>query len=96
MSVIATTDTQNYENIADGLRTAGDLDAYQTELSAVKSELAADNAKFEDIDRNLEEINAKLVPIDLNAVDFGIVDFVNDPIIITQGGLDQFNRRITT
>ena len=41
-------------------------------------------------------LDAKVTPEGLNSIDFGIVDFVNDPIIITQGGLDQYNRRITT
>ena len=33
MSVIATTNTQHYENIADGLRTAGDLSNYKSETT---------------------------------------------------------------
>jgi len=44
----------------------------------------------------VENLDQKIQRVGLNAVDFGIVDFVNDPIIIQQGGLDQYNRRITT
>ena len=47
-------------------------------------------------DQALTQINAKLTPIDLGSVETAIVDFVHDPITITSGGLDQYNRRITT
>lgn len=56
---------------------------------AEKQQLDAQN-------QTLQQINAKIEPIDLASVETAILDFVNDPITITSGGLDSYNRRITT
>lgn len=56
----------------------------------------ATSEQSQTIINKVDALDAKITPEGLNAVDFGIVDFVNDPIIITTGGLDQVNRRITT
>ena len=56
---------------------------------AEKSQLDAQN-------QTLNAINAKIEPVDIDAVQTAVVDFVHDPIVITSGGLDQSNRRITT
>lgn len=44
----------------------------------------------------ITEINDKMALAGLNSIEVGVVDFVNDDIIITTGGLDQYARRITT
>ena len=44
----------------------------------------------------ITEINNKMALADLDSIEVGVVDFVNDDIIITTGGLDQYARRITT
>lgn len=44
----------------------------------------------------ITEINGKIALADLNSIEIGIVDFVNDDIVITTGGLDEYQRRITT
>lgn len=55
MGVVATTNTQHYEDIADGLRTAGDLSNY-------KSELAVDAEIFEDISDALQSKTGQQEP----------------------------------
>lgn len=57
MGVIATTNTQNYENIANGLRTAGDLSIY-------KSELAIDAEIFEDVSEAIQRKTGQVDPYD--------------------------------
>lgn len=44
----------------------------------------------------VDNLDEKIQPVGLNGVEIGVVDFVNDNIIITTGGLDQYARRITT
>lgn len=44
----------------------------------------------------ITEINNKMALANLNSIEIGIVDFVNDDIVITTGGLDEYQRRITT
>lgn len=56
---------------------------------ATKEEQTAQTAK-------LNEINAKVTPINLEGVVAGILDFNSDDITITSGGLDSLRRRITT
>ena len=44
----------------------------------------------------LQQINAKIEPINLESIVVGILDFENDDITITSGGYDELRRRITT
>ena len=44
----------------------------------------------------VDDLNKKIQSVGLNGVEIGVVDFVNDNVIITTGGLDQYARRITT
>ena len=56
---------------------------------AEKSQLDAQN-------QTLTQINTKIAPKDLTNVTAAILDFNNDDITITSGGLDSIKRRITT
>lgn len=56
---------------------------------ATKAEQTAQTVK-------LNEIYAKVTPMNLESVVAGILDFNNDDITITSGGLDGLRRRITT
>lgn len=56
---------------------------------ATKAEQTAQTVK-------LNEIDAKITPMNLESVVAGILDFENDDITITSGGLDSLRRRITT
>lgn len=56
---------------------------------AEKQQLDAQN-------QTLQQINAKIEPINLESVVVGILDFENDDITITSGGYDELRRRITT
>lgn len=44
----------------------------------------------------LDEINAKIEPMNLESVVADILDFENDDITITSGGYDELHRIITT
>ena len=44
----------------------------------------------------LDEIDAKITPINLESVVAVILDFENDDITITYGGYDEIHRLITT
>lgn len=44
----------------------------------------------------VDNIDSKIQRVGLDGIDVAVVDFINDPIIISQGGLDQYARRITT
>lgn len=44
----------------------------------------------------VDDLAQKIQPAGLNSIVVGVVDFVNDPIVISQGGLDEYARRITT
>lgn len=93
--MIAKTDTQHYTDIADAVRYSKDGSAYESDLDRARAEIDSDNNKFEDIDQQLQEINAKLQPHDLSKVDPLVLDFVNDPIVIISGGLDTYHRTIS-
>jgi len=56
---------------------------------ATKAEQTAQTTK-------LNEIDAKITPINLESVVAGILDFENDDITITSGGYDEIHRLITT
>ena len=56
---------------------------------ATKAEQTAQTTK-------LNEINAKVTPMNLESVVAGILDFENDDIAITSGGYDEIRRLITT
>lgn len=56
---------------------------------ATKAEQTAQTAK-------LNEIDAKITPMNLESVVVGILDFENDDITITSGGYDEIHRLITT
>lgn len=86
MSVIATTDTQNYENIADGLRTAGDLSNYKTELEA-------DAEIFDDISDALQSKTGQQEPYAKDELAQAVSDLPTDLIskTITQNGIYSAN-----
>ncbi len=44
----------------------------------------------------VDDLGQKIQPAGLNSIAVGVVDFVNDPIVIRQGGFDEYARRITT
>ena len=44
----------------------------------------------------LQQIDAKITPMNLESVVAGILDFENDDITITSGGYDEIHRLITT
>lgn len=44
----------------------------------------------------VDNIDGKIQPAGLNNIAIGVVDFINDQLIIRQGGLDQYARHITT
>ena len=56
----------------------------------------AEKSQLDVQNQTLQQINAKIVPIDLSKVVVGVLDFVHDDITITSGGLEQYQRRITT
>jgi hypothetical protein len=56
---------------------------------AEKQQLDAQN-------QTLQQINAKIEPMNLESVVAGILDFENDDITITSGGYDELHRIITT
>ena len=56
---------------------------------AEKSQLDAQN-------QTLTQINAKIAPKNLANVKAAVLDFIHDTVVITSGGLDSVNRRITT
>lgn len=92
----AITDTTHYDNIAEAINYSKDGTQYEGELTRAKAQLAADNSKFDNIDQNLEEINNKLNGVSLDNVAVGVLDFINDDVLIMSGGLESLARRITT
>lgn len=48
------------------------------------------------IDAKLDVIDGKVTSKSLSNVIVGVMDFVNDDITITSGGLESVSRRITT
>ena len=44
----------------------------------------------------VDDLGQKIQPAGLNSIHVGVADFVNDPIVISQGGFDEYARRITT
>ena len=55
----------------------------------------ATQAQAQDIQDTVDEINAKITPVDLSNVTPLVLDFVNDPIVIISGGLDTYSRTIS-
>lgn len=47
------------------------------------------------VQETVDEINAKITPIDLSNVTPLVLDFVNDPIVIISGGLNSIERTIS-
>lgn len=56
----------------------------------------AEKTQLDEQNNILQEISNKIAPIDLESIHVGILDFENDDVIITSGGLDSVKRRITT
>lgn len=44
----------------------------------------------------VDDLDEKIQPVGLSNVVVGVADFINDPVTITSGGLDSYNRVITT
>lgn len=55
----------------------------------------ATQEQAQDIQDTVDEINAKITPVDLSNVTSLVLDFVNDPIVIISGGLDTYSRTIS-
>lgn len=55
----------------------------------------ATQAQAQDIQNTVDEINAKITPVDLSNVTPLVLDFVNDPIVIISGGLNSIERTIS-
>lgn len=53
-------------------------------------------AQVQAVINKVDAIDVKISPVSLSAVIIGVMDFVNDNITITSGGLDELNRKITT
>lgn len=56
----------------------------------------AEKTQLDEQNNILQEISNKIAPIDLESIHVGVLDFENDDVIITSGGLDSVKRRITT
>lgn len=56
----------------------------------------AEKAQLDKQNDILQEISNKIAPVDLESIHVGILDFENDDVTITSGGLDSVRRRITT
>ena len=54
----------------------------------------ATQAQAQDIQDTVDEINAKITPVDLSNVTPLVLDFVNDDVTIISGGLDTYSRTI--
>lgn len=50
----------------------------------------------DEINSKVDSIDSKVEPLNLADVVDGVLDFVNDPITITSGGLDSTRRIIST
>ena len=55
----------------------------------------ATQAQAQDIQDTVDEINAKITPVDLSNVTPLVLDFVNDDITIISGGLNSIERTIS-
>ena len=47
------------------------------------------------VQETVDEINAKITPVDLSNVTPLVLDFINDDITIISGGLDTYSRTIS-
>ena len=56
----------------------------------------AEKAQLDEQNQVLMQINAKIAPKNLTNVNVALLDFIRDTVVITSGGLDSVNRRITT
>ena len=55
----------------------------------------ATQAQAQDIQDTVDEINAKIIPVDLSNVTPLVLDFINDDITIISGGLNSIERTIS-
>jgi len=55
----------------------------------------ATQTQAQDIQNTVDEIHAKITPVDLSNVTPLVLDFVNDPIVIISGGLNSIERTIS-
>jgi len=56
----------------------------------------AEKQQLDTQNQMLQQIDAKITPMNLESVIAGILDFENDDITITSGGYDEIHRLITT
>ena len=56
----------------------------------------ATKAQLDTQNQTLTQIDAKIAPKNLANVNAAVLDFIHDTVVITSGGLDSVNRRITT
>ena len=56
----------------------------------------AEKQQLDTQNQMLQQIDAKITPMNLESVVAGILDFENDDITITSGGYDEIHRLITT
>lgn len=55
----------------------------------------ATQAQVQAVQNTVDEINAKITPVDLSNVTPLVLDFVNDDVTIISGGLDTYSRTIS-
>lgn len=55
----------------------------------------ATQAQVQEVKDIVDEINAKIIPVDLSNVTPLVLDFVNDDVTIISGGLDTYSRTIS-
>lgn len=64
MGVIATTNTQHYQDIANSVRYSKDGTQYESDLVAARAEIAEDNGYFSDISDALQRKTGQVEPYD--------------------------------
>ena len=64
MSIIATTNTEHYENIADSVRYSKDGTQYESDLVAAQAEIAEDDGYFSDISTAVQGKTGQVAPYD--------------------------------
>ena len=82
MSIIATTNTEHYENIADSVRYSKDGTQYESDLVAARAEIAEDDGYFSDISTAVQGKTGQVEPYDKSelAQAVGTIDTFTIPI----------------
>lgn len=64
MSIVAITNTQHYESMADSIRYSKDGTQYESDLVAARAEIAEDNGYFADISTAVQGKTGQVEPYD--------------------------------